>query len=350
MPHVSRGGRSGLGRVALTAVAVAVLLRLVGPLRRRAALIREVAPDLRSPLLLVPTDLSSARRLELARRWVVRPTKVGERVAVAERRVPGPTDGPDVRVLVYDPDDRARPSGALVWVHGGGMVMGRPEAAHEWCSKVATALGVLVISVDYRLAPEHPFPAGLDDVVAALAWVHDEAEVLGIRTDRVVIGGDSAGGGLAASTAQVARHRGLPIARQVLVYPMLDDRTSGRGPTGTSEALLWTARSNRFAWNAYCGDAPRPTATGEHPAPGRTADVRGVAPAWIGVGDIDLFHDEDQAYAQRLRSAGVACEVHVARGLFHGADAVFPERPTARAFHLEVATAIAVGACGDDHP
>ena len=237
---------------------------------------------------------------------------------------------PDVRLVVYERPERERPSGALVWIHGGGLVMGAPEGGEGLCSRLAAELGIVVVSVDYRLAPEHPFPAGLEDCYAALEWVHDRAGELGVDRRRVAVGGDSAGGGLAAALAQMAADRGGPaVCFQLLHYPMLDDRTTLR--TGL-DALVWTMRSNRWAWAAYLGHPPTVTEQRPYASASRRTDLGGLPPAWIGVGDIDLFHDECVDYAARLRAAGVPCELHVEPGMYHGADQLMPAAPSMRAF------------------
>jgi acetyl esterase/lipase len=290
---------------------------------RRHRLVADVPSELRTPFLYLP-GLSSDRALGVARWLIARvPIPPPEGVTVTERTT-ARRDGGEIRILVYEPAEgaRTRPSGALLWIHGGGMVMGVPEQGHDVCAHVARELGVLVASVDYRLAPEDPFPAGLDDCMDALAWLHAQADELGIDPARVAVGGDSAGGGLAAAVSQRAHDEGQhPVAFQVLVYPMIDDRTAlsdGR------DTLVWSRASNRYGWTSYLGRPPRWEDAPAFAAPARRQDLRGLPPAWIGVGDIDLFHDEDVDYAKRLEEAGVPCELHVVPGMFHAADSMVP--------------------------
>jgi acetyl esterase/lipase len=301
-------------------------------LSRRQRAMANVAEELRGPQLMVPLPpLRSGRTLQVMRRTFTRPSAIAEGVEM--RALTARADGAERRVLVYERPDRVRPSGALLWIHGGGYVMGAPEVENEVCSRIALDLGVLVVNVSYRLAPEHPFPAGLDDCYTALAWLHEQADELGIDPDRVAIGGASAGGGMAASLAQMAHDRGGPaVSFQVLVYPMLDDRTVQR----PVDALVWNNRSNAFAWGAYLGHPAGQPDERPWAVPARRADLAGLPPAWIGVGDIDLFHDEDVEYARRLQEAGVRCELHVEPGMYHGADAIAGKVDSMRAFRTRM--------------
>jgi acetyl esterase/lipase len=192
---------------------------------------------------------------------------------------------------------------------------------HEFCGRVARELGALVVSVDYRLAPEHPFPTPLEDTYTGLRWLHAQARELGVDPARIAIGGESAGGGLAASLAQVTLDRNeVPVRFQLLVYPMLDDRTVLRPDHGDAGDFIWDPRSNRFAWTSYLGRAPVADGAPLYAAAARREDLTGLPSAWIGVGSIDLFHREDVTYAERLQDAGVAVELLVIPGMYHGAD------------------------------
>lgn len=221
-------------------------------------------------------------------------------------------------VRVFRPASGRRPAPALLWIHGGGYVIGSAADGDAFCREAAAALDVVVASVEYRLAPEHPFPAPLDDCYAALRWL---AEDSGVNPARIAIGGASAGGGLTAALALLARDRGdIPLAFQLLVYPMLDDRTADRSDVDPRTLRIWSQRSNRFGWRSYLGAAVK------NPpylaAAGRCEDLAGLPPTWIGVGTSDLFHDEDVRYAQRLTEAGVPCELVTVPGAYHGFDAI----------------------------
>lgn len=223
-----------------------------------------------------------------------------------------------VRVRLYRPADVAGRAPALLWIHGGGYVLGTPAQDDDLCLRYAAELGITVVSVDYRLAPEHPYPAALDDCYAALQWL---AGLPAVDRDRVAIAGGSAGGGLAAALAMLARDRGeIPLVAQLLVYPMVDDRTVERDDLDNPGHRLWNQWSNRFGWDSYLADADRDVAV-----PARRDDLEGLPPAWLGVGTLDLFHDEGLAYAERLRAAGVPCDVEVVEGAFHGFDAIVPK-------------------------
>lgn len=319
--------------------------------------VSRVAPELRNPVLFIPFAVTNSAMLKalrvvasrptkpldqitLTERWVTEVEMNGGRVdAAAEVQTPGLTIGP-VRVFSYDPPGRSTNSGALLWIHSGGRVAGSPLSDHRICSFLAQETGALVISVDYRLAPEHPYPAGLDDVRTALRWLRTEAGELGIDTERVAIGGASAGGGLAAEVCQWAVDVGIPVAMQLLVYPMLDDRTVEPDPDGRGQ-FIWTAASNRFAWSSYLSHPAGEPEDRPYAVAARRGDLSGLPPAWIGVGELDLFYAEDIEYAVRLESAGVACTVDVVPGMYHGADVLGIKQPSSmRAFWQRMADAL----------
>jgi acetyl esterase/lipase len=289
-------------------------------------------------------SLRSDRALQLMRRMgTAVPVPVPAGLTFDERTITT-ADGRQVPIVVYGQTERDQPTAALVWIHGGGMVLGTPAQGHELCGRFSRELDIVVVSVDYRLAPEHPFPAGLEDCAAALAWVRDEAASLGVDPARIAVGGDSAGGGLAASLAQHARDTGGPaICFQLLEYPMLDDRTTLRADDAGRGIFTWTAASNLYAWTAYLGHPPTRADAPLHAAPARTPDLAGLPPAWIGVGELDLFYEEDLDYAERLREAGVACELHIEPGAYHGADAIKSQAPSSVAFRSRMVAALGAG-------
>lgn len=328
------------GRLALLAGGAAASAWVARGIRRRHPAVANVHPELRSPVLYAPLSVRDERSLRIGRRlFGAATTRVVGGVESVERILDH--DDGQTRVVSYETPGRTRPSGALVWIHGGGLVMGRPEQANEFASRVARDLDLLVVNVDYRLAPEHPFPAGLDDCMVALWWLHDRADELGVDRTRIAVGGDSAGGGLAAAVAQRSRDEGgPPIAFQALVYPMLDDRTVLRTDHDGRGEFIWTPVSNRFAWTAYLGHPPSAAPERPYAAPARTEDLAGLPPAWVGVGDLDLFHDEDLDYARRLEAAGVPCELRLEEATYHAADNILPGRPTSRAFRESLVAAL----------
>ncbi|MCB0927579.1 MAG: alpha/beta hydrolase [Mycolicibacterium insubricum] len=225
------------------------------------------------------------------------------------------TDGIGVRL--HRPPNQTAPAPALLWIHGGGYVIGTAAMDDELCRRFAERLGIVVAAVDYRLAPEHPYPAGLDDCYSGLGWL---TRLPAVDPSRIAIGGASAGGGLAAALALHTRDRAeIALAGQLLVYPMLDDRSSHHDCPQPPGLRLWNRRSNAFGWRSYLGDADPAIAV-----PGRRTDLAGLPPTWIGVGNQDLFHDEDLAYADALSRAGVPCAVTVVPGAFHGFDGLAP--------------------------
>ncbi len=241
-------------------------------------------------------------------------------MALRGRRTPSDVEvitlGSGAGVRLFRPVGVTEPTPALLWIHGGGYVIGTARQDDPVCRRFSRRLGITVASVDYRLAPEHPYPAPLEDCYSALTWL---AGLPSVDRGRVAIGGASAGGGLAAALALLARDRGeITPTFQVLAYPMLDDRSSATAENPNYR--LWNTQSNYFGWTAYLGGADPQVAV-----PGRRDDLTGLPPAWLGVGTHDLFQNEDLAYAERLRNAGVPCHVEVIPGAFHGFDLVAPK-------------------------
>ena len=210
--------------------------------------------------------------------------------------------------------------------------MGSPQFELPIIGGLARELGAVVVSPDYRLAPEHPFPAALDDCMATLEWMRAHADELGIDPDRIAVGGASGGGGLSVAVAQRSRDAGIPLRAQALLYPMLDDRTALRADHAGRGQFVVTPSANRFAWTAYLGREPHMSDAPEYAAPARRTDLTGLPPAWVGVGELDLYHDEDVAYADQLRACGVPCELVTVPGMYHGADGIALRAPAMREF------------------
>jgi acetyl esterase/lipase len=297
----------------------------------------EFHPDLMPVARFVPRSPVRAGSLSAIRRLTSvlgarRPRSV-DGVVVCDVLVPGPEGAPPVGVRLYRPalNDAAVP--AMLWIHGGGFVIGTAREDERNNVAIVRELGIAVASVEYRLAPEHPFPAPVEDCYAALRWLHSAAPAFGIRTDRLAVGGASAGGGLAAGVVLMAHDRNeVPVAFQLLVYPMLDDRTVLASPPDTDRLRLWGPPSNEFGWHSYLGSAPGGDDVDAYAAPARRVDLAGLPPTWIGVGTLDLFHSEDLAYAERLREAGVSCELVEVTGAYHGFDGISPRAEIVRRF------------------
>ncbi|MFB4281960.1 alpha/beta hydrolase [Nonomuraea sp. MTCD27] len=247
------------------------------------------------------------------------------RVSIENRMVPGPEGEPDVRLRIYRPEEQGEGRPGLYWIHGGGMIIGVPEIDDAMMIDYVERLGVVAVSVDYRLAPEHPHPAPVEDCYAGLVWTAKNAAELGIDPDRLAVGGASAGGGLAAATVLLARDRGGPgVAFQLLVCPMLDDRNTTPSSHEFAEAVVWDRSANLFGWSALLGDRAGTDDVPPYAAPARATDLSGLPPAFVDVGELEVFRDECLDYARRLAQAGVSTEFHLYPGAFHGFDIMVP--------------------------
>ncbi len=215
--------------------------------------------------------------------------------------------------------------GLMVFVHGGGMIMGSIDSNHLTVSRYVEHTGITALSVGYRLAPEHPYPAQQDDVIEAIAWAHSHAGELNIDRAHIGLVGASAGGGIAAGVALRLRDAGeYPIACQLLVYPMLDDRTKSAG-TVASKFLTWTVADNQTGWNALLEGKAGHDDVPEYAAPARAKNLTGLPPTYVEVGTLDLFRDEDEKFANDLQAAGVEVEFHLRVGAPHGFEVFSPE-------------------------
>lgn len=289
-------------------------------------------------------DIPRARESTRAARLAMQQAPVPDDVAVTDHLVPGPEGAPEVMVRTYR-SARADGSGpGFFWIHGGGMVVGEVSMNDEYCTSIAHDLGIVVASVEYRLAPEHPFPAPLEDCYAGLRWFHANARDLGASPDRLAIGGASAGGGLCAGLALLARDRGeVPVIFQLLVYPMLDDRNETRSSHEIVDPKVWNRQSNEIGWNAYLAGRAGAADVSPYAAPARATDLAGLPPAHINVGDLDLFLDEDVAYAQAMQRAGVPTELHVYPGAFHASATFVSRAPLSQRWAADERAALARG-------
>jgi acetyl esterase/lipase len=289
-----------------------------------------VDPELVPGLKAIPQFTVSSETLADFRKWPGAPPLPPPAPQPVERRIPGPPGAPEVRLVIVDPAPGGKGRPAYLHMHGGGYVLGAASPMQT----TAQSCNCVVVSVDYRLAPETRFPGALEDNYAALRWLYANAETLGVDRNRIAIGGESAGGGHAAALAIAARDRKeVPVVFQLLIYPMLDDRTGSSRPVPPHIGqFLWTAQSNVFGWTSLLGV---PAGSAKVPAgavPARVDNLTGLPPTFIGVGALDLFVDEDVAYAQRLIDTGVSTELHVIRGAYHGFDGVAPKATAAIRF------------------
>ena len=298
-----------------------------------------IDPELAPMLDLAPDMGVSAECLDAMRERVALmasadPAEADASVAVTEHLVPGHDGAPAVNVRLYRPEGLPALAPVIYHIHGGGFVSGSAALGGPRNRVWAKALGAVLVSIDYRLAPEHPYPAALDDCYAVLEWLHAEGASLGMDPARIAVRGESAGGGLAAALCLRARDQGGPgIAFQLLIYPMLDDRTCATGdPNPFAGQFVWNAASNAYAWASWLGLPPGSADVPFLAAPARAPDLSGLPPTMIASAALDLFVDENIAYAQRLIRAGVPTELYVAPGAFHGFEAMVPDARISRAF------------------
>ena len=283
----------------------------------------EVHPELQAGINKIPQFTFARWNLWLLRGLLnlLPAPKLPESLTIEDVFVPVADSQTKIRLRVYRPKATSSMTPVLLWMHGGGYIIGKPEMDDGRCIQFVQELGIVVVSVDYRLAPKYPFPTPLEDTYTALKWVYAQAKQLGIDPARMAIGGESAGAGLAAALAQLALDRNeIKLIFQLLVYPMLDDKTVIRTDLANKVHINWTLNSNRFGWESYLGNKPGTSDLPAYAVPSRRSNLSGLPPAWIGVGTLDLFHDEDVAYAQKLKDDGVECELVIIPGGFHGFD------------------------------
>jgi acetyl esterase/lipase len=259
-------------------------------------------------------------------------------VAKEDRTVPGPEGEPDITVRIYRPVNATGTLPGIYFIHGGGMVLGNVAGEDVAATLLCDQVGAVVVSVEYRLAPENPHPAPVEDCYAGLVWTAEHADELGIDATRLAIGGGSAGGGLAAGTALLARDRGGPaLCYQMLVYPMLDDRNTTPSSYEITDVGIWDRATNLKGWQALLGDQAGTEGVSPYAAPARATDLARLPAAYLDVGTADLFRDEDIDYAQRLMQAGVPVELHVYPGAYHAFEFALKARLTQTAHALRMA-------------
>ena len=292
-----------------------------------------IDPDVRGPLdqllQLMPGGFNAvadiverrAAALQLLAALEVPPNP---NVVSADRAIPGPQGAPDIMVRVYRPVDATGTLPGIYFIHGGGMILGNMDGEDPVASTICERVDAVVVSVEYRLAPEHPYPAAVEDCYAGLAWMARNTAELGFDADRLAVYGGSAGGGLTIATSMLARDRGFPALRfQMPIYPMIDDRNETPSSHEITDIGIWDRSANIEAWRWYLGNG-KPD---HYAAPARAEDLAGLPATFIDVGTVDLFRDEDIAFATRLMQAGVPTELHVNPGAYHAAEMLAPEAP-----------------------
>jgi acetyl esterase/lipase len=297
-----------------------------------------VDPELRELLELTPPtelnhdNLSATRDMqaELTRQTNAQLPEI-EGVSQEDRMVPGPAGDPDVRIRIYKPTEQTEPLPGFFWIHGGGYVLGDIDS-NDYASKLwVKNVGCVIVSVDYRRAPEAPYPAPLEDCYAALEWMVTHADELGIDQSRIAIGGASAGGGLASGLALLVRDRAeMTVVAQLLMYPMINDKNVAPATDTLPDTHIWSRAKNLFGWTCYLGQEPGAEDIPIYAAAFRAEDLSGLPPALIVVGDLDLFLEENLDYAGRLIKAGVLTELHVYPGAYHGFNGFSPGAAVSR--------------------
>jgi acetyl esterase/lipase len=295
-----------------------------------------VDPELAPLLELFPTTQFSTELLPTirAREFPMNGDPgVAAQVAMEIRTVPGPAGAAEVPVRMYTPRMGAKLRPCILHIHGGGFVVGTAAMMEPAHLALALALDCSIVSVDYRLAPETPYPGAIEDCYAALAWLFKEAPKVGVDSSRIGVMGESAGGGLAAALALLARDRNeYRLAFQHLIYPMLDDRTCiSAEPHPYTGEFIWTPHNNAFGWSALLSARPGSDGVSIYAAPGRAEDLSGLPKTFIATGALDLFLEEDIEYARRLMRHGVSVEMHVYPGAYHAFDLQFDARVSADA-------------------
>lgn len=290
----------------------------------------KIRPELRKAITSLPSlPFNKPKLLPLARILynLAARSKIGSGVSVSILK------NGSQSIRVYRPDDGKTDAGVL-WAFGGGHVAGKPAHVNALASKIAAKTGANVFVPEYRLAPKHPFPADLDDCFAAWNWMLDNRRDLGLNPNRLVIGGNSAGGGIAAALAQRILDKGGAQPRaQILFYPMLDDRISANRELDKGNHFIWSNTSNYVAWSAYLAPAkPGDESLPSYASPARREDLSGLPPAWVGVGDVDLFAKEDIDYANNLKSEGIECQLEIVKGAPHAFEAIAPGLDVSKAF------------------
>lgn len=293
-------------------------------------------PILRQVPVIDLTDLAAAREAILAMYAQVGSAPVDPAVETTDLVAPGLSGDPEVKLRMFRPKGEAGKLACLYWIQGGGYVLPAPDLDDQICGDIAKSLSCAVVSVQWRRAPEAPFPAASDDCFAGLQWTVANADKLALDSARIAVGGASSGGGAAAGVAlRVRDQAAFSIVHQLLIYPMLDDRNITPSSLAVTDPELWNRQDNELAWRAYLGDAYGTEEVSPYAAPTRMRNLSDLAPATILTGELDLFVDENIEYAQRLMHAGVDTELHVYPAVHHGFDRHDPTTVVAKRFFAD---------------
>ena len=288
----------------------------------------QVADELVEPMKKMPKfDFDSRLKVFLASVLTPKGPGLVEGVTARNQKVG------NAKVRIFEPENPG--TGALVWIHGGGLILGKPEQDDFMISELARDLKIRVFALGYRVAPKHPFPTPLNDCITGYQWLLDNAAEFNLDVDNIVLAGASAGGCLAAALSLSLRDSSKSPKATALLYPMLDDRTAAkRELDGTS--LIWTNTSNNWAWTQYLGYQAGSQEPVKYSVPGRAEDLTGLPPTWIGVGDVDLFYKEDVVFANRLLLAGVETQLKIFKGYPHATETMVPSAEISKQFKADL--------------
>ncbi|MGE7693089.1 alpha/beta hydrolase [Lysinibacillus sp. NPDC094177] len=285
-----------------------------------------IDPELRETLsLMPPLDLDNLEATREGLVAIAQPAQIADNISVENKMIQGPDDNDSLRLRIYKQKGKTGIFPALLWIHGGGYVIGSPEGDDLLCQRFVNEANCIVVSVDYRLAPEHPYPAPIEDCYAALKWVADHADDLGIDNTRIGVAGASAGGGLTAALALLARDRNYPnLSFQMPLYPMIDDRNNTPSALEITGHMVWNHDLNQKGWEMYLNGDNGGDDVSQYAAAARAEDLSGLPFTYTCVGQLDPFRDETLQYVTRLCQAGVDVEFHLYPGCYHAFESFVP--------------------------